>query len=131
MSQENVEVVKRVQDAINQRDVETLREILHPHGEFRSALARAEGGVYRGVEGMRQYFGDVVAVWEDFRIELEDVREAGDQLVVVWRATGTSRAGVPLDQVIAQVWTWREGRLWRNESFTDVGEALEAAGLRE
>ncbi len=80
---------------------------------------------------MREYFRDVAAAWEEFRIELEDVREAGEQVLVLWRVRARSRSGVPLDQVTAQVWTWRDGMPWRNESFTDVAEALEAVGLGE
>jgi ketosteroid isomerase-like protein len=131
MSREHVELATRVETAINQRDAEAIGEMFHPEFEFHSAIARAEGGVYRGVEGMREYFRDVDAVWQNFRVELEDVREAGDRLLVLWRVTGTSLSGVPLAQVSAQVWTWRDGMAWRNESYTDVDEALEAVGLRE
>ncbi len=131
MSRENLELAERVADALNRRDLEVLEELFHPDFEFHSAIARAEGGVYRGVEGMRQYFRDVDAAWERLRIDLEDVREVGEQLLVLWRVTATSRSGIPLDQVIAQVWTWRDGMPWRNESFTDVREAFKAAGLRE
>ena len=128
-SQENLELVKRVQDAINRRDAEAIQALFHPEFEFHSALAGVEGDIYRGVEGMRRYFLDVDATWEGFRIDLKEVREAGEQLFVRWRARGTSSSGVPLDQETAQVWTWRDGVPWRNRSFTDVAEALEAAGL--
>ncbi len=131
MSRENLQLATRVGDAVNRRDIGLIEELFHPEFEFHSAIARSEGGVYLGPEGIRQYFRDVDAAWEYFRIEVEDVREAGDQLVVLWHVRAMSRAGVPLDQVAAQVWTWRDGRPWRNESFTDVQEALEAVGLSE
>jgi hypothetical protein len=38
---------------------------------------------------------------------------------------------MPLDNPVALVWTVSEGKLLRNEVFTDRREALEAAGLRE
>ena len=131
MSRENAKLVRRDGDAINRRDVGLLEEIFHTDMEFHSALARSEGVVYRGTEGMLEYFRDVDTAWEDFRIDVADVREAGEQLIVVWRATATSRSGVPLDQLIAQVWTWRDGMPWRNQSFTNLADALEAVRLRE
>lgn len=131
MSRENVELAKRIEDAVNRRDVEAIEEVFHPKFEFHSALARAEGGIYEAPDGMRQYFRDIDATWPDFTIELQDIREAGDQLVVIWRVRGTSRSGVPLDLVNAQVWTWRDGMPWRNESYTDPRDALAAVGLAD
>jgi ketosteroid isomerase-like protein len=127
----NVELVKRVGDAVNRRDADALGELFHPEFEFHSAIAGVEGDIFRGVGGMRRYFAEVDATWENFRIDLQEVREAGEQLFVSWRARGTSLSGVPLDEVTAQVWTWRDGMPWRNQSFTDVAEALEVAGLSD
>ena len=131
MSKENVELAKRVEDAINRRDAEAVGALFHPDFEFHSAIAGVAGDIYRGVEGMQRYFVEVDGTWENFRVDLQEVREAGKQLFVRWRVRGTSLSGVPLDQVTAQVWTWRDGMPWRNRSFTDVAEALEIAGLSE
>ncbi len=132
MSRGNVEdLVHRVADAVNRRDAEALGAMFHPEFEYHSAIAAAEGTYYRGVDGMRQYFDDVDSTWKDFRIEVEDIREVGEQVLVLWRVTATSRAGVPLDQITGQVWTWRDGMPWRNTAFTDPREALEAVGLPE
>jgi hypothetical protein len=38
---------------------------------------------------------------------------------------------VPVDARLTQIWTWRNGKMWRNEVFTDPREALKAAGLAE
>ena len=131
MSRERWELAREVADAINRRDVDAIARLFHPEFEFHSAIARAEGGVYHGVEGMRRYFADIDAVWDEFRVEPEDVRDAEDQVVVLWRVSGRSRAGIPLEQTTGQVWTWRDGLPWRNESFTDPRAALEAVGLSE
>ena len=53
-------------------------------------------------------------------------------MLVVYQATGRARAsGMPLHTQTAQVWTFRNGKLWHNQSYTDPREALEAAGLEE
>jgi hypothetical protein len=55
MSQENVEIARRVVDAVNQRDVATLDSLWSEEGEFNSRLAASEGHVFRGRQGIRDY----------------------------------------------------------------------------
>jgi ketosteroid isomerase-like protein len=51
---------------------------------------------------------------------------------VIVRIRGRAKAsGVPVEAVTAQIWTWRDGKMWRNQVFADPREALEAVGLRE
>ncbi len=132
VTQEDADALVR---ALNARDFEAVQELWYwdPEVEFRSALATAEGEAYRGIDGLRTWAENADATWEDFRIEVVDFRRAlDDQFVTVFHVTGRARAsGVPLDTRTAQVWTFREGRAWRNESYTDPREAFRTAGLAE
>ena len=59
MSQENVEAFKRVIEALNRRDIESLLERYDPDVEERYALESLHGGeavVHRGHEGVREAF---------------------------------------------------------------------------
>jgi ketosteroid isomerase-like protein len=131
------EQVEEMIATINRRDFEAMAElsIIDPEeAEFVSALSPAEGRrSYIGIAGMREWAEDVDSVWADFRIEVEDVREIDDgRVLVLYRVTGMARtSGVPLNTRTGQVWTFRNGKLWRNESYSDPSEALEAAGLSE
>ncbi len=140
MSQENVKKVTRddaeiLVAALNARDFAAIEAIpiWHPQVEFHSALAAAEGDVYRGICGLRQWAEAVDETWADFRLVIVDFRAVShDEFVVMYQITGCARAsGVPLDTQTAQVWSVRDGKLWRNVSYTDPREALEAVGLRE
>jgi ketosteroid isomerase-like protein len=101
--------------------------------EFLSALAKMEGETHVGIEGLRAWAAEIDAIFESFHIEIVDVRKAGqDRTVILYRNTGVARgSGIPIDLRTGQVWTWRDGRPWRNASFTDPTEALRAAGLSE
>jgi ketosteroid isomerase-like protein len=139
MSQENEPQDRRKQleamlDALNARDFESLTDLLDPAVEFRSVLGAAEGEVaYTGIEGLRKWAEEVDAVWEDWHQEVVDYREVDEsQAVAVIRATGRARrSGVPLDTCTGNVLTWRHGKGWRNEAYSNPAEALEAAGLSE
>ena len=71
MSEENVEIVRRMMDAWSRRDLEAAIEMLHPEIEWRPTLTPGgpEGTVYRGVDGIRDWFGEVDEVWTGLRID--------------------------------------------------------------
>jgi ketosteroid isomerase-like protein len=91
-----------------------------------------EGRTYRGYEGLRRYFADMSDAWAEFHREIEEIRDAGsDQVVVFFRLLGTARAsGVPVDERVTTIFRLREGRLRRMVVYRDRDEALEAARLR-
>lgn len=118
--------------ALNARDFEALSRMpWDPEMEFRSALAAAEGTAFRGKDALHKWAREVDAIWDDMRTDLVEFHEVDeDRAVVVLRLTGTAKAsGVPLDSRVGQVWSWREGMLWRNVVFTDPREAFDSVGL--
>ena len=121
-------------DMLNVRDFAGIAAAPWFDGEgavFHSAVATSEGEVYLGVEGLRAWARAVDGTWEDFRIEMAGHHDVdADRSLAVFDVRGRAKmSGVPLVLQIAQVWTWRDGVLVRNDSFTDVREAFEHAGL--
>jgi ketosteroid isomerase-like protein len=132
MSQENVENFKALVEAVNRRDSDGISTMLHPDFEFHAAISAVEQRPYAGKRGLRAFVADMDTIWDGYRIELTEVREAGEQAVALMHIRGTARAsGVPLNQDLGQVITWRDGRIWRVVSYTVPAEALKAAGLSE
>jgi ketosteroid isomerase-like protein len=65
-------------------------------------------------------------------VTVEEIIDAGDQVVVVAHHQGRGRAsGVDVDTRFYEVYTLREGKVSRVDEYTDRTEALEAAGLSE
>jgi ketosteroid isomerase-like protein len=120
-------------EALNARNFEVLANVFHPEIEHQSVFAAVEGEVYHGIEGQRRRWENVHATWDDFRIAVADVQDVDDaRAVVVLRLSGKAKgSGVPLDTLLGQVWTWRDGKVWRIVTHTDPRQALEAAGLSE
>jgi ketosteroid isomerase-like protein len=91
-----------------------------------------EQQTYEGVDGARSFLQDWTSAWDDWELEVEAFRDAGNKVVCLVRQHGRSKAaGMPVDMSFAQVWTVRDGRQARMDMYSDRAEALEAAGLTE
>jgi ketosteroid isomerase-like protein len=140
MSQENVEIVRRLYSllpdaaGVVRGDYdEVFLDYFHPDVKLvpPSAYPDSESS-YRGQEGMRRWFRQMEEIWNDWRFEAERFFDAGAQVVVFVRVSGTAKqSGAALAISAGHVVTLRNGRVARADVFLDRSEALEAAGLRE
>ena len=133
MSAKNVEAAKALLAAFAARDEGAAAEVLHPEVEIRPAVVGGlEGVVYRGLDGTFQFWADVDAAWSEFRIDAEEFRDLGDQVLVLGRAFARAeRSGIVLDEPAGWLAVIHEGQVVRFRSFSNQLEALEAAGLSE
>ena len=137
MSQENVEIVRQLYDAIAHRDSATVLAFYDPEVECdysRVGWGDLTGpGVYFGHEGLRSVYREWYEAWEDYEEELEELIEAGDKVISIVTGRGRGRAsGVEVENAHhGGVWTIREGKIIRVAWFPTRAEALEAAGLKD
>ncbi len=133
MAQENVELVRRWAQAFNERDMNALDDLTGPDFEFRPYLATLiEATVYRGPDGLREYFADADAAWETIEVRLADVREVDDRTFASGELHGKGRvSGLEVRVPLAWVGESRDGRVVRLETYASKDAALEAVGLRE
>jgi ketosteroid isomerase-like protein len=135
MSEENVELTQRLLDAWVRGDAEAAVTLWDPEGIWYPALEwSTEGRMYRGHDGMRQYYEDLAEVTEGGRAEFSEVRDLDDRVLVLGHLWIRFADGPELDQELGCLFTWRNGkcveaRAWINP--TAHTEALEAAGLSE
>jgi ketosteroid isomerase-like protein len=88
--------------------------------------------VYEGADGARTFLREWADAWEDWELEVDAFRDAGDRVVVLVRQRGRSKtAGMPVEMSFAQVWTLRDGKAALMEMYSDPAEALEAVGLSQ
>jgi ketosteroid isomerase-like protein len=135
MSQENVDLVWRLVEAFNGRDMGGLAELSHEDLEFVSVLTAVDAGgaTYRGPETWTSYFAAMDETWEEWQVEDFRVFDGGeDRVAGVFRIVGTGKhSSAPVEHEIGLAYRIREGKLWRMRSYLDPAEALEAAGVRE
>src|SRR4051812_14314754 len=84
MSQENIELVDDLVDAVARQDLSRLIELTDPEVEWHSFLAQlGGGGVYRGHDGMRQYVKDLDDAWDVLTTEDTQAIAVSDLVLVV------------------------------------------------
>jgi ketosteroid isomerase-like protein len=133
VSQENVEIVRRGFEHFRATGG-PLTDILAPDFVWDMSTFRGwpEKQTYVGAEGMRQFLGDWTSAFDNWRIKVEALHDAGQQIVAVCRQNGRSKiTGMPVDMYLAQVFTLRDGLQTRMEMYADPAEALKAVGLEE
>jgi ketosteroid isomerase-like protein len=133
MSQENVEVVRRVYEAVNSR-LGQPRELFDPDYEVDARDVSAEfrdviWGFDAADEALREYW----QTFDDFHVEMEELVHVDERRVV-----NTIRDDARIRGSDAQVsghyfhvWTFDDERIVGLSIHTDRSRALEAAGLRE
>jgi ketosteroid isomerase-like protein len=130
MNDEKVELARRSAQAWSERDAEWFVDNCTPDFEFVPAvIGGVEGrqGAIRA-EGIRRYFVELDEPWESFLFEDVEFREVDDQVVCLGRVHAKGRgSGVELDEPIAMVLWFRDGKLARARSILDHDEALAAA----
>jgi ketosteroid isomerase-like protein len=137
MSQENVEVVRRVYEAAARRDTATILALYDPKVELDASRLDFGGligdPVRHGHEGMLSFFRELNEAWDSPpEYDVEDLEDRGEHVVSVVTRRGVGRAsGAEVDFHTALAWTVRDGRVVRLTWFPTRAEALEAVGLSE
>jgi ketosteroid isomerase-like protein len=129
MSQENVEVVRRVYERVT-ASMEWPEELFD--ADFESDMREVGVGVLRldaTQEALREYF----ETFERFHVEMEElIHTDGEHVVNTIRDAGRIRGShAEVSNRYFHVWTFGDGRIVRLSVHTERGRALEAAGLSE
>ena len=133
MSLENVDLVRRSIDAFNAGDWDASLEYMHEEIEWRAPYVVPDQDSYFGHDGVRAFWTAWTDNFEGFRVEIEELIDAGDDVVVVARIRGQGIAsGVEVrSNSFAQVARVRDGKIRWWEIYDNAHDALEAVGLSE
>lgn len=133
MSDENVEMARRAFDAYNRGDVDAAVADIAPECEYVATGAVPDASLaYHKPEGFKQFIAWLRAEFDDVRLDVNDLIDAGDRVVISFTAHGRGKAsGAATSWNLWHVWTIRDAKFVRGRGYTREAEALEAAGLSE
>jgi ketosteroid isomerase-like protein len=133
MSEENVELVRRLSELLERRDWRGMTDLLDPNVELHGTVGGLEEGkILRGLGQISRAFEtEDDEVWDEHRIEPKEFIDAGDRVVVLQREYQRSKSGAEVVIETAGILDLRGGRVVRMQGYMNPAEALEAAGLSE
>jgi ketosteroid isomerase-like protein len=103
----DAEVVRAIYAAFARRDAEAVIPHITPDCELHlrgTADASGRTRPYVGPDGVRSYFADVAAIWDELSLFAEDLRVMPDVVIVLGHVE--ARRGDTLARR-AVMWTWR------------------------
>ena len=131
MSEENVEIVRRMWAAFLAGDTQTALSFFDPDVEW-DGTNLPDGRIGTGHEAILDHIARWAAVWDDWSLEIERVVEAGsDQVILFMRERGRSDRGLTMDERHSELYKLRGGMIVRRQGFSEPDQAFDAAGLSE
>jgi ketosteroid isomerase-like protein len=134
VSEENIDMVRRLYDAAARRDDVTPFEVYAEDIVFDISNSRrvllAMKPVYHGHDGVRQYWRETTSAFGQIDFEVEELIDAGDRVLAVIREREIGRTSrAPVETTHLAVFTLSGGKIIQMRVFDDREQALEAAGL--
>ena len=127
MAESDIDVVCGSHDAFRRRDLDAFVGYMDPGIEFTSLVLEVEG-TYRGHDGIRSWWNDILDVFPEWQPQVEDARQVGERVLLKVRAEGAGTgSGIDVDRAIWQVAEVRDGRIAAWRFFRTEDEALAAA----
>ena len=133
MSQENLEIVMTGYRAAQAQDASGLA-LFDEHVLWdMTGLGMPDlAGVYRGREGLRDFWISWLAAWETIEFDLGAVEEHGDHVIVEVRQRNRGlTSGVLVDFHYFQTFTVQNGKITVSHAAETREAALAAVGLPE
>ena len=130
MGEAEIQALREGYEAASRGDLEGAFRNVTEDFELDPADRAPDPATLHGVDSVVPFFQDLFEPFEQVDIEPQDFFEHGDRIVVFlrvrFRPTGSSAA---VENQIAHVWTFRDGKGVRCQIFPEREKALEAVGL--
>jgi ketosteroid isomerase-like protein len=132
MSEENVEVVRQMYDAFYSGEFEGALGHFDQDVVVDASKGRPDIGIGHGREQVRRFVTTWLGTWDEFREEIEEMRDLGSRVLVLSVQHGRGRgSGVEVEAHLAFLYDVQGGKITRMAVYREPAEALEAAGLSE
>ena len=136
MSQENVEMVRRLLDAWNRRDLDAMLDLGGSELVYVNSPTAVEPGTRRGRDEVREVARKQWEILADARFEVDKFFDRGDEVIALGRLSrGMPGSDARIEEPQLGSYQFRDGKITRVEVLgfgrAEVQEALKAAGLEE
>jgi uncharacterized protein len=131
MSQENVEIVRRMYAAYLAGDMDGALAHFHPQVAADFSV-RGDTGPTRGREALSETVMAWLGTWDDYSEQIQEIRDLGATVCVIAKQRGRGKgSGVEIENRWGQLYTVEDGLITSLTMYASAAQALEAAGVSE
>ncbi len=132
MSQENVDFLRECYRQANEGGFTSVADFVSPEFTMDSPQG-VEASQARDKAGLKKWFEKMDEVWERLAFDPTEISALdAERVIAVVHTSGRAKgSGIEIDQELTHLWTVRDGKAIRLETYSTKREALEAAGLSE
>ena len=120
-----IALIRELYDAMG--DVNSFKSLLADDVEWDIEEGFPNGGVYRGIEGVSDFF-TFLADFDEFYAEGDEYFKSGDHVIVLGRYFGVTKKGRRVQSRFAHFWTLRDGKVGRLQQTADTLLIAQALG---
>lgn len=121
-----IDTVRAIYDAIAAGDMAAIASRLAPDIRIEQTPELPWGGTFEGLAGFAQ-FSKTLRTHIDSRVAVDRIFEAGEDVVVIGRTIGQTKANAtPFEVAVAHVLTVRDGKVTHARYFIDTPAMLAA-----
>ena len=131
MSSARVQRLLAAYEALNRGEIDAVVAGLPPDFEFIPPPMLPETEAQAGPDGMTLIYERWSDAFENFRIEVEETIDAGDQVIVMAAVAGLGGGLDMRSPSFAWVWSFDGDTVTRMEAMPNRATALEAVGLSD
>ncbi len=132
MSEDNLQTLGKLREAFDRKGWDGVFPFLHADFEFHEPPEQPGATVFHGHEEARTGWARWAEAWIEQRSEPQEVIELSDGRILVFTLqTMRGRDGLEVESESANVFTFRDGKVLRWESYWKRENALEAVEPRD
>jgi ketosteroid isomerase-like protein len=133
VSQENVDLSRRLLELFNERELDVFWSLIDEGVEWHSRADEPDADVYRGQESFRRYVDGWTETFPDVRLEFAGASvDLGDHVITPTHLVGTARAtGIEVREPYSFLIKISEDKIVLGREFHNNAEALNAVSLAE
>jgi ketosteroid isomerase-like protein len=127
MTPDLVRLARQAYETISRGDFDALMSVFAAEAVY--DLSEAGLGTYEGVQAIRRFLEDWDASWDERQFEEEELVDLGHGVLLhVYRESGRLVGGDRrVEQRLASVATWANGKIEWLKDYRDIGQARAAA----
>jgi ketosteroid isomerase-like protein len=123
------DLVRQMLGALQDKDLERFLSLLDPEIEIVPIVgSELAGTLYRGHEGVRDWWDNYFARFGSVDVSLDEVRDLGEQVLTASRFHSTEDGDSQPELVVWTVSELRDDKILSWRTFANEAEAVEAAG---